>query len=105
MRYYNCRRIKVRVIPQCERKLLVFIPNTDADATISLKGKHTCVNAPPELLARAKLNEMDCELVTNLVKSGVPTRDVRKHFRVMNSEVSDNQLRCAVQSALKTVRK
>ncbi|XP_065082961.1 zinc finger protein Xfin-like [Ochlerotatus camptorhynchus] len=102
MRYYDCRRIKCRVVPQCDRKLLVFIPNTDADATISLKGKHTCATAPPKNLARAKLNEKDCELITNLVKSGVPSRDVRKHFRVVNRAVSNNQLRYAVQSALKT---
>lgn len=75
MRYYQCRRVKVRVVPQCERKLLVFIPNTDPDAssaTVSLKGKHTCANASLELMHRANLNEMDCGLMTSFVKSEVP---------------------------------
>ncbi|XP_065093758.1 uncharacterized protein LOC135714343 [Ochlerotatus camptorhynchus] len=98
MRYYDCRRIKFRSRPQCERKLLVFIPNSDVPATISIRGKHTCATAPPEHLARTKLNEQQSDLIEGLLKSGIPSKDIKKHVRVVNSTVSKNQLNYAVKS-------
>lgn len=98
MRYFNCRRIKFRAKPQCGRKLLVFIPNSEDPATISLRGQHTCETAPPENLARTKLNQQQSELVEGLLKCGIPSKDVKKHVRMQNGAVSRNQLDYAVKS-------
>lgn len=97
-RYYDCRRIKFRAKPQCGRKLLVFIPNSDDPATISISGKHTCTTAPPENLARSKLNPQQSELVEGLLRAGIPSKDVKKHVRVVDSAVSKNQLNYAVKT-------
>ncbi|XP_062707096.1 uncharacterized protein LOC115264231 [Aedes albopictus] len=58
-KYYICRSIKYRVRPQCERKLRVYTAHDDAqEATISIRGNHTCLTAPISHLSRQTLQRL-----------------------------------------------
>lgn len=98
MRYFNCCRIKVRAKPQCGRTLVVFIPNSNDDATISAKGQHTCTMAPASHIARSRLTVENQHLVTTMLKAGVPSKDVKATIRVTNPAITKNQLDYAVKT-------
>nr|XP_019560724.2 splicing factor 1 isoform X2 [Aedes albopictus] len=76
MRYFRCSRIKHRARPQCERKLLLFVPN-DGACKISAKGDHTCAAAPMENRAGRQLNTEHHKTIENLVSSGLPAKDIK----------------------------
>nr|XP_029722901.1 uncharacterized protein LOC115263748 isoform X2 [Aedes albopictus] len=101
MRYYRCSRLKHRARPQCERKALIFIPNTTDGCTISCKGAHTCDKAPAENIAGRKLNPENHQTIEDLVSSGMPTKDVKKTIGTLAEGVTKNQLNYAIKAANK----
>lgn len=98
MRYFDCSRIKVRYKPQCEKKLVVFIPNSNEDATISTKGQHSCTTAPTSHISRSRLTVENQQLVTTMLKAGIPTRDVKATVKLSNPTITRNQLAYAIKT-------
>lgn len=100
VQYYYCRRLKVKAKPQCQRKLMVFIPNgTDCNYGINLRGVHTCLDAKPEDLAKTRLSPKDLADMDDLLRSGIPVKDIKKHIKAKNQQVSKNRVNYAVKQA------
>nr|XP_029715632.1 uncharacterized protein LOC109417423 [Aedes albopictus] len=103
MRYYNCTRIKVRAKPQCSRQLLAFIPNTVGPVSVSVKGHHTCHEAPAGTVARTKITKEDLQIIDQLVGSGVPSKHVKLQMQANNSHLAKGSLNYAVKMSQKKI--
>lgn len=100
VQYYYCRRIKAKASKQCERRLMVFIPNgSDVNCSINLRGTHTCGTAKSEDLAKTPLSKKDVAEINDLLHSGIPLKDIKKHIRASNQQVSKNRVNYAVKQA------
>lgn len=100
VQYYYCRRIKAKASKQCERRLMVFIPNgSDVNCSINLRGTHTCGTAKSEDLAKIPLSKKDVAEINDLLHSGIPLKDIKKHIRASNQQVSKNRVNYAVKQA------
>jgi hypothetical protein len=99
MRYYNCARIKVRAKPQCTRQLLAFIPNNSGSATVSARGTHSCQDAPWQNAAKSKITNQHKELIDHLLRSGIPSKDVKTHVKAFDDKIAKGSLNYAVKTS------
>ncbi|XP_062535355.1 uncharacterized protein LOC134204562 isoform X2 [Armigeres subalbatus] len=76
IRYYNCRRIKVNAKVQCNRKVMVFIPNTANDeCSVHIKGQHNCNDMGSESKAKMALQPNDHSTINEMLRTGMPKKD------------------------------
>lgn len=99
-RFYNCRRIKVHAKVQCNRKVMVFIPNTEKDeCSVSIKGQHTCNDMDSKSMAKMPLKQEDYNTINHMLRAGLPKKDIKKLLKARNSHLSTNRLNYAVKKA------
>lgn len=100
VQYYYCRRIKVKASQQCGRRMMVFIPNgSERNCSINLKGAHTCDTAKSEDLAKTVLTKENYAEMDRMLRSGIPLKDIKKHIRASNPQVSKNRVNYAIMQA------
>lgn len=100
MRYYNCRRIKVNAKEQCNRKVMVYIPNTENDeCSVHIKGQHTCNNMGSESKAKMALQPNDYSTINEMLRTGTPKKEIKKLLMARNENISTNRLNYAVKKA------
>lgn len=79
---------------------MVFIPNgSGVNCSINVKGAHSCTTAKPEDLAKIPLDRKDIEDVDNMLRTGIPLKDIKKHLKANNQQVSKTRVNYAVKQA------
>ncbi|XP_065092721.1 uncharacterized protein LOC135713520 [Ochlerotatus camptorhynchus] len=69
--FYNCRRIKVHAKVQCNRKVMVFIPNAEKDeCSVSIKGQHICNDMDSKSMAKMPLKQEDYNTINPMLHAG-----------------------------------
>lgn len=100
IRYYNCRRIKVNAKVQCNRKVMVFIPNTANDeCSVHIKGQHNCNDMGSESRAKMALQPNDHSTINEMLRTGMPKKEIKKLLMARNKDISTNRLNYAVKKA------
>lgn len=100
VRYYYCCRVKVNAKVQCNRKVMVYIPNTENDeGSVSIKGQHTCNEMDLQSKAKTPLQPDDYSTIYEMLRTGMPKREIKKLLKTRNNNISTTRLNYAVKKA------